>query len=201
MQIRRILGFKAVKLVFLQLKIHRFYILRKILLISLLALLIYNSIGFVVSFQHFRHEWRLKVREQLAISQGKEEVIFFTFHKNNSQSNKHEFEINGQFYDVISRETQGDSIVVKCFSDEKETQLIAQFHDDIQKNIAQKTDSQKKTQLFFNHLLKDFIFDNEFHLATPPSVLEVKKSLFSTATSFYPFCFIPIEAPPPEEFV
>ena len=175
--------------------------MRKILLISLLALLIYNSIGFVISFQHFRHEWQMKVREQLAISFGKDEVSFFTFHKNNSQSNKHEFEINGQFYDVISREIQGDSVVIKCFSDEKETQLIAQFHDDIQKNIAQKTDSQKKTQLFFTYLLKDFIFENEFHLASPPSVLEVKKSLFLPVESFYPLCFIPINAPPPEKFV
>ena len=201
MQIRRILGFKAVKLVFLQLKIHPFYVLRKILLISLLALLIYNSIGFVISFQLFRHEWRLKVREQLAISFGKDEVSFFTFHKNNPTSNRHEFEINGQFYDVISREIQGDSVVVKCFSDEKETQLIAQFHDDIQKNIAQKTDYQKKTQLFFTYLLKDFIFENEFPLTTPPSVLEVKKSLFSASASFYPLCFVHIVAPPPEEFV
>ena len=175
--------------------------MRKLLLISLLALLIYNSIGFVISFQHFRHEWQMKVREQLAISYGKDEVSFFTFHKNNSKSNKHEFDINGQFYDVISREIQGDSVIVKCFSDEKETQLIAQFHDDIQKNMAQKTDSQKKTQLFFNYLLKDFIFDNEFHLAMPPSVLEVKKSLFSVLKSFYSYCFIPIEIPPPEEFV
>ncbi len=175
--------------------------MRKILLISLLALLIYNSIGFVISFQHFRHEWQLKVREQLAISYGKDEVIFFTFHKNNSQSHKHEFEINGQFYDVISRESQGDSVVVKCFSDKKETQLIAQFHDDIQKNIAQKTDSQKKTQLFFTYLLKDFIFDNALYLTIPPSVLEVKKSLFLPILSFYPLCCIAINAPPPEEFV
>ena len=201
MQIRRILGFKGVKLVFLQLKIHRFYILRKILLISLLALLIYNSIGFVISFQLFRHEWQLQVREQLAISYGKDEVKFFTFHKNNSQSDRHEFEINGQFYDVISREIQGDSVVLKCFSDEKETQLIAQFHEDIQKNMTQKTDYQKKTQLLFTYLLKDFIFDNEFNLVSPPSVLEAKKSLFSSSASFYSLCFIPIEAPPPEEFV
>ena len=201
MQIRRILGFKAVKLVFLQLKIQPFYILRKILLISLLALLIYNSIGFVISFQHFRYEWQLKVREQLAISYGKNEVTFFTFHENNPNFNKHEFEINGQFYDVISREIQGDSVVLKCFSDEKETQLIAQFQGDIQKNIAQKTDYQKQTQLFFTYLLKDFIFENEFHLTTPPSVFEVKKPLFSTLKTFYPLCFIPIEAPPPEEFV
>ena len=201
MQIRRILGFKAVKLVFLQLKIQCFYILRKLLLISLLALLIYNSIGFVISFQHFRHEWQLKVREQLAISFGKNEVSFFIFHKNNSQSNKREFEINGQFYDVISREFQGDSVVVQCFSDEKETQLIAQFHDDIQKNIAQRTDSQKKTQLFFTYLLKDFIFDNEFRLTYPPSVLEAKKPLFLPIKSFHPLCFISINSPPPKEFV
>ncbi len=143
----------------------------------------------------------MKVREQLAISFGKNEVTFFTFHKNNPNFNKHEFEINGQFYDVISREIQGDSVIVKCFSDEKETQLIAQFHDDIQKNIAQKTDSQEKTQLLFTYLLKDFIFENTFHLVTPPSVLEVKKSLFLPIKSFYPLCFISINAPPPEEFV
>lgn len=175
--------------------------MRKLLLISLLALLIYNSIGFVISFHHIRHEWRLKVREQLAISYGKNEVTFFTFHKNNTKSQKHEFEINGQFYDVISREIQGDSVVVKCFSDEKETQLIAQFHDDIQKNISQKTDSQEKTQSLFTDLLKDFIFDNEFHIKIPPSVFEVKKSLFSASITFYPLCFISINAPPPEEFV
>ena len=175
--------------------------MRKILLISFLALLIYNSIGFVILFQHFRYEWQLKVREQLAISYGKDEVSFFTFHKNNSKSNKHEFEINGQFYDVISRVIQGDSVIVQCFSDEKETQLIAQFQDDIQKNILQKTDYQNKTKLFFTYLLKDFIFDNDFHLKTPPSVLKVKKSLFLASISFYWLYFIPIEAPPPEEFV
>lgn len=201
MQIRRILGFKAVKLVFLQLKIQPFYVLRKILLISLLALLIYNSIGFVISFQHFRHEWQLKVREQLAISYGKDEVTFFTFHKNNINSSQEEFEFNGQFYDVISREIQGDSVVLKCFSDEKETQLIAQFQNDIQKNIAQKTDSQEKTQLLFTYLLKDFIFDNQYRLSYPPSVLEVKKSLFLPIISFYPLSCISINAPPPEEFV
>ena len=137
----------------------------------------------------------------MSATYGKEDVSFFTFHKADIFNIKDEFVINDQFYDVISREIQGDSVLVKCFSDEKETQLVDQFHDYIQKNIAQQTDTEQKTQLFFSHLLKDFLFDETSHIKSPPSVSALKNAVFLMSTSFYPACFIPIDAPPPEDFV
>ena len=172
--------------------------MRNLCVISLLAVTMYNSVGFIVSFQVFRSAWRQHVRQHLADSLGKKDLSVFHFHKNNVQAKKHEFQINGEYYDVISCDILGDSVIVRCFADKKETALVAQFQGDIQKNIAQKTDFQDKTTFIFHSLIKEFIFEYYHHLQYPPSVSELFDGKISYRDCFIYTCFLDIEAPPPQ---
>lgn len=197
MQIRLILILKSVKLVHLPFKIFYFN-LRIAVIISLLAILVYNSVGFVVSFHILRREWRKEVRVYLAQNEGSDEVAVFRFHKNSPNAFKHEFQIEGQFYDVFKREIQGDSVQVECFSDKKETELVTAFHDDIQKNISQKTNFPHKSKHFFSFLIKDFIFEKYLKLSYSPSVSSTFLSEIRYKTPVIICPFLGIESPPPQ---
>ena len=108
-----------------------------------------------------------------------------------------EFQIEGHFYDVFERIIKNDSVLVKCFSDEKETQLVAEFQHDIQKNITQKSDFQHKTKAFFSFLIKDYIFDSVFTLSAPPSVSEDFSINIAYINPFFYTHYILVLAPPP----
>ncbi len=171
--------------------------MKKLATITLIAVLIYNAVGFVVSFQLVRHEWRLSVCEQLLKVVDKQDCLVFKLVRNDAQSFKDELTIDGKFYDVMNREIEGDSVIIHCFSDEKETQLFAQFYEDIQKMTAQNTDFQGKTQFLLSSLIKDFLFDNIHKLKRDPSVYLPFKSVFHDRKAFLLTCFLETIEPPP----
>jgi hypothetical protein len=171
--------------------------LKKLTILFLAAVLVYNAVGFVVSFQVVRHEWRLSVCEQLLKVVDKNNCAVFKLSENDAQSSKDELTIGGKFYDVINREIQGDSVVIHCFSDEKETQLFSQFYDDIQQMTTQNTDFQGKTQLLLSSLIKDFLFENTHSIKRDPSVYWAFRGVFYDPNVFFPTCFLETNTPPP----
>lgn len=150
-------------------------------------------------FQIVRHNWRQTVRKELAATFGETDKEIFVFSKQDGNAFKNEFSIKGNYYDVVSREIKGDSVKITCFSDEKETQLVAQFHNELHKKQEQDTDFQGKTHFLFGHLLKHFCFDNSFwDLKCTPSVSDHIQRLFVEKNAFLPSVYLQNDTPPPE---
>lgn len=173
--------------------------MKKGLAISLLAVLVFNTVGFVALFQIVRYNWRQTVRCELAENFAQKEKEIFCFSKNDDNAFKHEFSIKGKYYDVISRQIKGDSVILMCFSDEKETQLVAHFHNELQQKQEENSDFQGKTHFLFGHLLKHFCFDNTLWVVQcPPSVSHNLSRFFIEKNTFIPSVYLSNDTPPPE---
>ena len=170
---------------------------KRIIPFILLLFIIYNLIGYMAAFQVIRSEWRLSVRAELA-KIAKDNLVKFVFSKNNFDTNQTEFEYKNQYYDICSITIHGDSVEIMAFEDATETRLIEQFKNIIINNNTQNRDYQDKTQFYFDNLLKNYIFDNSFHLKHTPSVSHPFSANYVYVEPFFPPNYIWLLSPPPE---
>lgn len=100
--------------------------------------LLFCLVAPVVTTSSWLHFQKIRVRREVKIHlQGdvkKEELILFTFSKEEtacrlSWKDDGEFEYEGQMFDVEKREIKGDSILLWCWWDRKETSLNKQLKE------------------------------------------------------------------------
>ena len=93
--------------------------MKKVLVLFLLIVLVYNSIGFIINFQFVLTEWRQEMKHFLSKPTDEKKLTRFVFHKNNFDLSTQEFSKNNFRYDVVKIETHGDSLIVFAFRDYK----------------------------------------------------------------------------------
>jgi hypothetical protein len=173
--------------------------MKKSIVIALLAVFFYNLVGFMAAFRFIRSEWRHAVWAELAERKDHDLTTTFYFSTQNFDPTEHEFSINGHYYDVITIEKHDvDSLKVVCFNDEKETELVAYFNDDLLKQVNQKSDNHGKSTVLFDFLVKDYLFENAFSFQIPPSVFEPFLARFSFQNLFLKTPFLETISPPPQ---
>lgn len=123
----------------------------------------------------------------------------FTFNKNDFDASTPEFSSNNKRYDVVKTKISGDSLIVYCFQDDKETALSTDFNNLLLQNSTSNTDLQKKLSGVFKHLLSEYMPQNVVAL-TPkdPSVSRNKKGILTYFPSFFPLISPAIVTPPPQ---
>ena len=139
------------------------------------------------------------MRVLLSEKMGEDHLTTFTFKKADFDASTHEFSRNNKQYDVVKTKISGDSLIVYCFQDDKETALSEDFNNLLFQNSTSNTDLQKKLSGIFKHLLSEYVFENALTL-TPkdPSVLRDKKGILTYANRFYPILSPAILTPPPQ---
>ena len=152
----------------------------------------------MASFHIIRAEWRSYVHLTLSHLVDKSHIVSFQFNKNEFDSTEKEFVKNGHYYDVVKYETVGDSVKIYCFDDETETRLVSEFHTVLFENIAPRTDFQGKTQLVFQLLIKEYLFEKDFSLTYPPSVFQAFSAIFYHKKSLFLSPFLDCDSPPPQ---
>ena len=159
----------------------------------------YNAVGFIINFQFVLSEWRREMRVLLSEKTGEDHLTTFTFKKTDFDASTHEFLRNNKQYDVVKTKISGDSLIVYCFQDDKETALSEDFNHLLFQNTASNTDLQKKLSGIFKHLLSEYVFENVGTL-TPkdPSVSRDKKGILTYTKSFFPTLSHAILTPPPQ---
>ncbi len=155
----------------------------------------------MASFHIVRSEWRSYVYKTLSHLASSEKIVSLKFSKNSFDISEKEFIHNGHYYDVVKHEIEGDSINVYCFDDETETQLVAEYHDLLFENTAQKSDFQGKANGFFQLLIKEYLFETPFSLPYPPSVCEAISAVFYYKNTFFISPFLDFDSPPPQEIL
>lgn len=113
--------------------------------IGLIALLLYQSAGFVVTFELGVSAIRKELKEKL-IKKGEGSIVRLAFH----QAARIDFKDDGKeiyhqrkMYDILRQETKGDSLIFTCFHDIAESELVAAFEDEI-KDITNQEQSRTK---------------------------------------------------------
>jgi hypothetical protein len=175
--------------------------LKKLVVISLSLIMLYNLVGYFAMFEYVKHEWKAFVHQKLYDLGDEKSTVTFVFSKNEFDSNEQEFSINGHYYDVVKIENiHVDSVRVVCFDDEYESDLVAQYHDFIFQNMPQNDDFKHKTFMIFNKIIKEFLFEKNHDISTP-SVFCVKKSTFNTINEPFECPFIDELSPPPKSIL
>ena len=101
---------------------------RKFILLSFVALLTYQFVGFFtfVEIEHFLI--RKQIKKAIKLSVPENQLIHFHFTSKESQSlqwvKPHEFRLNGRFYDVIHKSKVKGIWYFKCIDDIQETTLF-----------------------------------------------------------------------------
>jgi hypothetical protein len=137
--------------------------MRQSLIILFIASL---SVPFISVFSWLQIEkstLRREVKHQIMDLTRDEELITFTFHKNDTLKTldwEHpgEFEYQGEMYDVVRREYQDDKVTYHLWWDHEETILNRQLTDlttSLFNHSPAKEKSSKQLSFFFDHLYAD----------------------------------------------
>jgi hypothetical protein len=164
--------------------------LRKALACAILALFLFNSIGYYLLFELNRH---LVVREmQSAITNHSEKYTILTIanvstNKDFQRIHKKEFRYKGEMYDIVRELRTGQKTVFICLHDKKESKLFAGLKRVAGGNKMLFTHWNNMVMIFssetLNHLPVDF---RAIFIVPPQNVL------------VYP-SYIPTWSPPPEK--
>ena len=161
--------------------------------------MVYNTVGFIINFQFVLSEWRREMRVLLSEQVGEDHLTTFIVKKTDFDASTHEFSRNNKQYDVVKTKISGDSLIVYCFQDDKETALSEDFNNLLFQNTASNTDFQKKLSGVFKHLLSEYTPENVVMLTRKdPSVSRDKKGILTYFPSFFPLISSAILTPPPQ---
>ena len=107
---------------------------KKIISILLLFSLLLNIVGYHIIFHLRQVEIKSEMKTLLRLRANSEDEIDFVFSVNDKKGiskleweGDDEFRLNGQMYDLIEKKIEGNKLVLRCISDEKETSLIKKF--------------------------------------------------------------------------
>jgi hypothetical protein len=163
--------------------------------------MLYNLVGYIAGFHIVQTEWRNSIHKTLANLVDSETLISFKISKNGFDFKENEIVKDGHYYDIVKYETIGDSVKIYCFDDETETRLVSEFHTVLMGNLVQKTDFQSKTDIIFQLIIKEFLFEKDFALPAPPSLFEpfLTDFYYKSPLLFPPF--LDFDSQPPQDIL
>src|SRR5512145_2319928 len=102
--------------------------MRRISSISLLFVLIFQGAGHFFVFKIQQHEIRREMKRRIKAGVPETELVLFKILDQKpdpafQRVDAHEFRFDGKMYDIVRRESHGDTTWYYCLSDELETQL------------------------------------------------------------------------------
>ena len=148
--------------------------------------------------QYFSFYWQLRqlkteMKKNISYLKSTKEVIQLLFARENVEElqweGEHEFRYKGEMFDVVEKETDGDTLRILCIPDKKEDHLLAEY----QKKV-EKTQGQGKMSLLKLCSLH-FIFSSICTPQAPQKLLTHSFLNFSAALLFQPHV---IHTPPPK---
>jgi hypothetical protein len=117
---------------------------RKFILLSFVALLTYQFVGFFtfVEIEHFLI--RKQIKKAIKLSVPENQLIKFHFTAKESQNlnwvKPHEFRLNGRFYDVLHKQKVKGVWYFQCIDDRQETALFEKLDFATADNLVNSSD-------------------------------------------------------------
>lgn len=150
--------------------------MRQFVAIILFIFVLLQTAGYLFVFKLQQHEIRQEIKRQIKAGVPEDELVLFKLANTAHLSwiiHEREFRSDGVMYDVVRKESDGDTTRYYCLSDEQETQLFAQLDEavarDMNQNPARQQKLERLMQAFGTLYFSDFQ-DFPFH----DSVEEIK---------------------------
>ena len=176
--------------------------MKKITVFSLLAIFLFNYVGYYIVFKTTQAEIRKEIKTKIKLGVPENELTVIEFSKKDFQNiswvkeNK-EFYFKNQLFDIVKKEETLTGILLYCIDDKQEHELFAALDDHINQLIStnpQKSNTPSKKLI--DHVVKIYFSTNysyahtiTFHLLSFPSVSSNYSSLFPEIKSPPPrFC-------------
>lgn len=174
--------------------------MKKIAIFSLLAIFLFNSVGYFIVFKVAQLEARKEIKTKIKLGLPDNELTAIEFNKNDLtnihwvKENK-EFYYKGKLYDVVKKDEKNSTIVFYCIDDKQEHALFASLNEHVDKYISsqdsRKNSSSKKLN---NHVVKIY-YSNSFGFNFSTHSNSLSYSIF---TKNYLSEFPETNSPPPE---
>jgi hypothetical protein len=178
--------------------------LRSALGIFLLISIGFPALGTYASLHYQKQRVKREVRAALLLGIAPAQLIRLAFTLEQTQTllrweHAQEFEYQGQMYDVQSRQDRGDSIVLWCWQDEKETllnQKLDQWIVKVLTNDPRRRETQGQCLDFYKTLYYHTPQDLSLHSDFPTRFLA--QVALPAASSWYSRMLAAPPAPPPQ---
>ncbi|MCX6295479.1 MAG: hypothetical protein NTX97_05340 [Bacteroidetes bacterium] len=174
--------------------------MKKLAVFSLLAIFIFNSVGYYIVFKVSQSEAKEEIQSNIKLGLPVQKLTEITFDKNAvgkiqwTEKNK-EFYYNNKLYDIVKSSDSKNTIVFYCISDEKEETLFADLDEhikvqlvsnDSKSNSTSKKLSNHVVKIYFNHSSEICFYSNGINY------------LFSIPKINYLSALTETNSPPPE---
>lgn len=164
--------------------------------IGLITLLLYQSAGFVVTFELGVSAIRKELKEKLS-QKGEGSIVRLAFHQEahiDFKDDGKEIYFQRNMYDILRQETKGDSLIFTCFHDIAESELVAAFEDEI-KDITDQEQSRTKHNKLAH---KKYEYLQAIPDLTSSSIVTNNELPYTSIEDQLSTLSLPIATPPPQ---
>jgi hypothetical protein len=154
----------------------------------------FTVFGYHIIFQLQIAEAKTEMKQQIHSALYSEVYADLVFGQQQMQNitwlEENEFKWNGEMYDVISKEFSGDSVLIRCMPDNKETLLVNQY---LKSGKGDDTGHQPSNCLI--RLISSYFLITSLEV---PSSIQHRIYKIYKPYSFYILAnFVPVSTPPP----
>ncbi len=138
-----------------------FNLKKRVVAISLLFILFAPVATIYLYLQFEKSAIRREIKWKMIAGLDKDELVLLKFTKEEAKKklrweHSKEFEYNGQMYDIVSTEINGDSITYHCWWDHEETKLNKKLKKMVSMAFDQDEDKRRTQQNLHNYLFSFF---------------------------------------------
>lgn len=136
----------------------------RIIAISFLFIL-FAPVATIYTFLQFeKSAIRREIKWKMIASMNDKELVLLKFTKEETETklrweHSKEFEYDGQMYDIVSQEIEGDSIFYRCWWDYEETELNKKLKKMVAIAFDQDEENRKTQEIFYSYLWSFFCTD------------------------------------------
>lgn len=168
--------------------------MKKITAILLLLCLLFTAFGYHIVFQFQIAEAKTEMQQHIhsaLYSKVYSDLVFDQKHiADISWIEEDEFRWNGEMYDVISKESLGDSLLIRCIPDNKETLLVCQYL-----RSGKDNESGQQPSTYLIRLMNSYFLSTTLEV---PAAIQHRIYKIYKPYSFYILAnFLPVSTPPP----
>lgn len=141
--------------------------MRKILHILITAIFIYNLMGYVAVFQVMEFQAKKEIKKRIKSNLQEPELTVITVTAWNQDElnwleDDREFIYRQQLYDVVKKETKGETIFYYCINDTREKELFANLNDHIDRHVKNDFSHNKQKKSILQKAINEYVIIKTF---------------------------------------
>ncbi len=134
--------------------------MKRLLSILIILLLLFNTIGFELLFSFVLVQCKEDASQTMKILGEKNKLQILKIEKDASADlirvNDREIKYHGELFDVYKEENRGDAVLIYCYRDKKEQNVINELQE-ITKEDNNNSSKKSAAKFVLNNLLKNYL--------------------------------------------